>query len=106
MPAWPQASISVGLMGRDASEMSVSPAQNFLKPPPVPEMPTVIRAPGFAFWDSSATACLVGGWGGPLPDTVEALPGGGPSGGGPGPPAARHNQAGEADQGQGKCRAT
>ena len=26
-------------MGREASEMSVSPRQNFLKPPPVPEMP-------------------------------------------------------------------
>ena len=40
--------------------MSVSPAQNFLKPPPVPEMPTVIRARGFAFWNSSATASVMG----------------------------------------------
>ena len=29
------------LIGRDAFEMSVSSAQNFSKPPPVPEVPTV-----------------------------------------------------------------
>ena len=28
-------------IGREAFEMSVSPRQNFLKPPPVPDMPTV-----------------------------------------------------------------
>ena len=60
MPLALQASTSVGLIGRDASEMSVSPAQNFLKPPPVPEMPTVTRALGFAFWNSSATASVIG----------------------------------------------
>ena len=27
--------------------MSVSPRQNFWNPPPVPEMPTVTRVPGF-----------------------------------------------------------
>ena len=41
--------------------MSVSPRQNFLKPPPVPEMPTVtLTAPFFAFWNSSATASVTG----------------------------------------------
>ena len=40
--------------------MSVSPRQNFWKPPPVPEMPTVTRVPGLARWNSSATASLIG----------------------------------------------
>ncbi len=40
--------------------MSVSPAQNFLKPPPVPEMPTVTRTPRFSIWNSSATASVTG----------------------------------------------
>ena len=31
---------SSSLIGREALEMSVSPAQNFSKPPPVPEVPT------------------------------------------------------------------
>ena len=53
-------STSVGLIGREASEMSVSPAQNFLKPPPVPEMPTVIFTSRFFFWNSSATASVIG----------------------------------------------
>src|SRR6186997_3109050 len=57
---WVQASTSVGLIGREASEMSVSPAQNFLKPPPVPEMPIVAFTPGFTFWNSSATASVIG----------------------------------------------
>ena len=48
MPAFLQASISFFRIGREASEMSVSPRQNFLKPPPVPEMPTVtLTAPFF-----------------------------------------------------------
>ena len=41
MPAALQSTISLSRIGREASEMSVSPRQNFLKPPPVPEMPTV-----------------------------------------------------------------
>ena len=45
MPVFLQASTSVGVIGREASVMSVSPRQNFLKPPPVPEMPTVTRTP-------------------------------------------------------------
>jgi hypothetical protein len=56
-----QASISFFRIGREASEMSVSPRQNFLKPPPVPEMPTVtLMAFFFAFWNSSATASVIG----------------------------------------------
>ena len=43
MPAAAQVAISAARIGREASEMSVSPRQNFLKPPPVPEMPTVTR---------------------------------------------------------------
>ena len=41
--------------------MSVSPRQNFLKPPPVPDTPTVtLIAPFLAFWNSSATASVIG----------------------------------------------
>ncbi len=61
MPAAAQASISFFRMGREASEMSISPRQNFLKPPPVPEMPTVTLMAFFsAFWNSSATASVIG----------------------------------------------
>ena len=41
--------------------MSVSPRQNFLKPPPVPEMPTVtLMTFFFIFWKSSATPSVIG----------------------------------------------
>ncbi len=40
--------------------MSVSPAQNFSKPPPVPEVPTVICTSGFSSLNSSAAACANG----------------------------------------------
>ena len=60
MPASAQASISLSLMGRDASEMSVSPLQNFWKPPPVPETPTVTRTSGATARNSSATASVTG----------------------------------------------
>ena len=43
MPAFLQSSISDFRIGREPFEMSVSPRQNFLNPPPVPEMPTVTR---------------------------------------------------------------
>ncbi len=59
-PALAQASVSVALIGREALLMSVSARQNFWKPPPVPEIPTVTRTPGLAFWNSSATASLTG----------------------------------------------
>jgi hypothetical protein len=61
MPALAQSSISLARIGREAFEMSVSPRQNFLKPPPVPEIPTVTRTlPFLAFWKSSATASVTG----------------------------------------------
>jgi hypothetical protein len=48
-------------IGRDALEMSVSPRQNFLNPPPVPDIPTVtLTCCFFAFWKSSATASVTG----------------------------------------------
>src|SRR5690606_7612663 len=59
MPALLHASSSVGLMGREAPVMAVSPRQNFLKPPPVPDTPMVTRPPCLA-WYSSATAWLMG----------------------------------------------
>ena len=56
-----QACASVILIGRDASERSISPLQNRWKPPPVPEMPTVtftFEAP--AREKSSAAAVVYG----------------------------------------------
>ena len=40
--------------------MSVSPAQNFSKPPPVPDVPTVICTSGFSSLNSSAAASANG----------------------------------------------
>ena len=40
--------------------MSVSPAQNFSKPPPVPEVPTVTLTPGCSSLKSSAAAVVSG----------------------------------------------
>ena len=60
MPFFLQTAISSSSIGREASEMSVSPAQNFSKPPPVPEVPTVTRTPGFVAANSSAAACANG----------------------------------------------
>src|SRR5688572_33194881 len=60
-PAALHSSISFLRIGGDALEMSVSARQNFLKPPPVPEMPTVTLMAFFlAFWNSSATASVTG----------------------------------------------
>ena len=53
-------SLDAGLIGREASFMSVSPLQNFLNPPPVPANAAVTLTPGFAFWNSSATASVIG----------------------------------------------
>ena len=47
------------LIGRDASLMSVSPLQNFSKPPPVPEMPTA-TCTSLTLPNSSATASVIG----------------------------------------------
>src|SRR5687768_15054197 len=55
-----QAAISDDEIGREASLMSVSPLQNFWKPPPVPDTPTVTRTSWLARWNSSATASLMG----------------------------------------------
>src|SRR5687768_8538162 len=61
MPAARHASISSFRIGRDAFEKSVSPRQNFLKPPPVPDRPTVTRTfPRFEIWNSSAMASETG----------------------------------------------
>ena len=53
---------SSSLMDREASEMSVSPAQNFLKPPPVPDWPTVtlMPAPSGVAVNSSPAAAVSG----------------------------------------------
>src|SRR5690606_1022923 len=58
-PDLPHISTSEGLIGRDAPEMAISPAQNFLKPPPVPDTPTVTLASPLAP-NSSATASVMG----------------------------------------------
>ena len=42
MPFSRQAAYSVDLIALDAFARSISPRQNFSKPPPVPEIPTVI----------------------------------------------------------------
>ena len=47
-------------MAREASEMSVSPTVNRLKPPPVPDTPTLTRTLGWILLNSSATASLMG----------------------------------------------
>ena len=61
IPSFAHSAISLLRIGRDALLMSVSPRQNFLKPPPVPEMPTVTLIAFFsAFWNSSATASVTG----------------------------------------------
>src|SRR5690606_13142942 len=60
-PAAAHACISSLRMGREALEMSVSPRQKRLKPPPVPAMPTVTRnLPFLQILNSSATASAIG----------------------------------------------
>src|SRR5919108_265330 len=56
MPFFLQIAASSSSIERDASETSVSPAQNFSKPPPVPDVPTVTFTFGFWPWNSSAAA--------------------------------------------------
>jgi len=60
IPAARHAAASVSLIGRDAFEMSVSPAQNVLNPPPVPLVRTVICTPKFSFRKSSAVRVISG----------------------------------------------
>ncbi len=59
-PPFLQSTSSSSLIGREASEMSVSPAQNFSKPPPVPDWPTEICTPLFCDMNCSAAACANG----------------------------------------------
>src|SRR6187399_1583178 len=59
IPARSHASTSLGLIGRDAPLIAISELQNFLNPPPVPEIPIVTRAELVAR-NSSATASLRG----------------------------------------------
>src|ERR671922_100912 len=56
MPFCSQASISSCSIGREASEMSVSPLQNSSKPSPVPGPSTVMLTSGFSSTNSSATS--------------------------------------------------
>src|SRR5690606_33014669 len=56
MPLASQAAFSSSLIGREASEMSVSPLQNFSKPPPVPDVATVTLTLGCCSAKSSAAA--------------------------------------------------
>ena len=48
-PLFRQTAYSDALIAREAFARSISPRQNFSKPPPVPEMPTVTRTPGCTF---------------------------------------------------------
>src|SRR5687767_5990736 len=52
--------ISDSLIGREALLISVSPRENFLNPPPVPDTPTVTRISPCSFLYSSATASVIG----------------------------------------------
>ena len=61
MPAFSQTGASSSsLIGREAVEMSVSPAQNFSKPPPVPDWPTVTLTSGCSSLKSSPAASANG----------------------------------------------
>jgi hypothetical protein len=61
MPFCSHSSRSLSLMCRDALLICVSPVQKRLKPPPVPEKPTITRtAPPVWAPNSSATASVMG----------------------------------------------
>src|SRR6185436_11928869 len=60
MPLAMHACSSSSLIGREALETSVSPAQKRSKPPPVPETPTVTWTPLFSCWNSSAARVTSG----------------------------------------------
>ena len=60
IPFAAQSSASLSLIGRDASEMSVSPEQNSAKPSPVPGPSTEIATPGFAAENFSALTAEMG----------------------------------------------
>src|SRR3954447_10028145 len=56
MPAAWHALASASVIWREASQMSISPAANFLKPPPVPDSLTTAFTVGLTSLNSSATA--------------------------------------------------
>ncbi len=56
MPSFSQSLTSSSSIGREASEIWVSPRQNRSKPSPVPAPPTVILTPEFSIMNSSAAA--------------------------------------------------
>src|SRR5918999_2955219 len=55
-----QAAFSSSSIGRDASEMSVSPLQNFSNPPPVPDVPTGTWTRPCSSWNSSEATVVNG----------------------------------------------
>src|ERR1044072_7338475 len=59
-PPFSQALTSLGSVAREASEIEGSAAQDVLKPPPVPELPTVTLTPELSPWNASATASVRG----------------------------------------------
>ena len=60
MPLAKQSSFSESLIWREASEMSVSPSQNSLKPSPVPGPSTVTDTSGATSSNNSATRIEIG----------------------------------------------
>ena len=60
MPFSRQFAYSVDLIAREAFARSISPRQNRSKPPPVPEMPTVMRTFGLLARNISAAAVVHG----------------------------------------------
>jgi hypothetical protein len=60
-PAFLQAAFSSSSIGREASEIAISPRQNFSKPSPVPAPPTVICTSGFSSLKNSL-ADSANGW--------------------------------------------
>src|SRR5215210_4307758 len=59
-PACSHLSASSSLIGREASEIWVSPEQNASKPSPVPAPPTVIFTSGYCWPNASAAAWVIG----------------------------------------------
>ena len=60
IPFSAQSAASSSLIKREAFEASVSPLQNFSKPPPVPEMLTETRTPGLTSMNNSAATSEAG----------------------------------------------
>ena len=60
MPEASHAATSSSLIGRDASETSISPAQNCANPSPVPGPSTVIARSGFSSENAAPTAAEIG----------------------------------------------